>query len=168
MVRKVLQPWRARPAGNPPAPRSPQLSRLILPPAERWREEERSTLAAVLQAHPRLAQGYQLSTQFRTLLLEREVGGLEPWLQAAETSALPSFQALARSFRQDQDAITAALSTPWSTGQCEGQICRVTLIKRLGYGRAKLDLLCQRLLHRLAVPVQPVQQDHKVHEPAAA
>ena len=27
-----------------------------------------------------------------------------------------------------------ALTTPRSTGQCEGQICRLKLIKRLGYG----------------------------------
>ena len=42
-----------------------------------------------------------------------------------------------------------ALTTTWSTGLCEGQTGRVKLIKRLGYGRAKPDLLRQRVLHRL-------------------
>lgn len=37
------------------------------------------------------------------------------------------------------DAIRASLLTSWSSGQCEGQICRVKLIKRLGYDRAKAD-----------------------------
>ena len=46
------------------------------------------------------------------------------------------------------DKLQLALTTPWSNAQCEGQICRVKLIKRLGYGRAKLDLLRQRILHR--------------------
>jgi transposase len=39
--------------------------------------------------------------------------------------------------------------TPWSTGQYEGQIYRVKLIKRLGYGRAKMELFRQRILHRM-------------------
>jgi transposase len=67
---------------------------------------------------------------------------------AAAQSGLEPFGALAQSFSHDYEAIKLALITPWSTSQCEGQICRVKLIKRLGYGRAKLDLLRQRVLHR--------------------
>ncbi len=63
---------------------------------------------------------------------------------------MKQFQSIARSFRQDYEAIKLALTTPWSTGQCEGQICRVKLIKRIGYGRAKADLLRQRVSHRFA------------------
>ena len=92
--------------------------------------------------------GYALKTRFHTLLAQQDRAAFDPWLQEAETSDLPSFQTVARSFRQDYAAIIAALTTPWSTGQCEGQICRVKLLKRLGYGRAKLDVLAQRILHR--------------------
>ncbi|MDP3064687.1 MAG: transposase [Chloroflexota bacterium] len=56
----------------------------------------------------------------------------------------------AKTFRHDYEAIKAALTTPWSTAQVEGQNTRVKLIKRLGYGRAKLDLLQARILHRAA------------------
>jgi transposase len=115
-----------------------------------------------------LAQGYQLKTRFRTLLAERDVGAFEPWLHAAETSNLPSFRSLARSFRQDDDAIVAALTTPWSTGPCEGQICRVKLLKRLGYGRAKLDVLRQRILHRIAAPLTGPAPELQVPQPIAA
>ncbi|MGH8056852.1 MAG: ISL3 family transposase, partial [Candidatus Entotheonellia bacterium] len=101
-------------------------------------------------------------------LAERDVGAFAPWLHEAETSDVPAFRSLARSFRQDTEATLAALTTPWSTGQCEGQICRVKLLKRLGYGRAQLDLLRQRILHRMPVPVLPVQRDHEVERPVAA
>jgi hypothetical protein len=52
--------------------------------------------------------------------------------------------------------------------QCEGQICRVKLLKRLGYGRAKLDLFRQRILHRLSVPLRLGKQRRKIKQPAAA
>jgi transposase len=168
MVRKVLQPWRMRPAVSPQALTSAQFSRLILLPGSRLTEAERKTLAGILDANPPLAQGYRLKTHFQTLLAERDVEAFEPWLQEAETSDVPAFQALARSFRQDAEAIRAALTTPWSTGQCEGQNCRVKLLKRLGYGRAKLDLLRQRILHRMAAPVRAIQQHRKsTHQEAA-
>ena len=68
----------------------------------------------------------------------------------ASRSGLKQFQSIDRSFGQDYEAIKLALTTPWSTGQYEGHICRVKLIKRIGYGRAKPDLLRQRVLHRCA------------------
>jgi transposase len=41
----------------------------------------------------------------------------------------------------------AALSEPWSSGQVEGQVNRLKLLKRQMYGRAKFDLLRQRVLN---------------------
>lgn len=42
--------------------------------------------------------------------------------------------------------MTAGLSSSWSSGQVEGQVTRIKLIKRQGYGRAGLDLLRKRIL----------------------
>ncbi|MBE2267700.1 MAG: transposase [Anaerolinea sp.] len=49
--------------------------------------------------------------------------------------------------RQDVAAVRAALETPWSNGQTEGQVTRLKLIKRQMYGRAKFDLLRLRVIH---------------------
>ncbi len=43
-------------------------------------------------------------------------------------------------------AVRAALTEPWSSGQAEGQINRLKLIKRQSYGRAGLDLLQRRMV----------------------
>jgi transposase len=48
--------------------------------------------------------------------------------------------------RQDIAAVRAGLSLPWSNGPTEGHINRLKCLKRQMYGRAKLDLLRQRLL----------------------
>jgi transposase len=140
----------------------------MLSSASHLTEAERGVLEDFLQVNPLLDRGYELKTRFHTLLAKRDLPALEPWLQAAAASELPSFQAVARSFRQDIDAIQAALTMPWSTGPCEGQICRVKLIKRLGYGRAKQDLLRQRILHRMAGLVRGVNQHREVKPPLAA
>ena len=52
----------------------------------------------------------------------------------------------AAGLRQDEQAVRAALTLPWSSGQVEGQVTRLKLVKRQAYGRAKLDLLRARLI----------------------
>jgi transposase len=120
----------------------------VLKPFSRLSVTDQQELESVLEANPVLAQGHHLKESCQHIVSQRDVEGLDAWIEEAAGSGLPPFQPLAKGFRQDYEAIKLALTTPWSTGQCEGQICRVKLIKRLGYGRAKLDLLRQRILHR--------------------
>jgi Transposase len=109
--------------------------------ADRWHlgKNLAETLSAVL-ARCRAEQGRA----------NRERGGqhLETWLQAAEASHIPEFETFAAGVRQEQAAICAGLTLPWSSGQMEGQITRLKLLKRSMYGRAKFDLLRLRVLHR--------------------
>jgi transposase len=56
-------------------------------------------------------------------------------------------QGFVRGLRRGYAAVSAALSSPWSQGQVEGQITRLKLLKRQMYGRAKFDLLRRRVLH---------------------
>jgi hypothetical protein len=121
------------------------LVRWPLPPLTKT---EPADLVRFLAAHPPLALGHRLNEDVHRLVKQRDPVAFDPWLHEAEASGLPPFQALAASVRQDLAAIQRALTTPWSTAQGEGQICRVKRIKRLGYGRAKPDLLRQRILHR--------------------
>ncbi len=53
---------------------------------------------------------------------------------------------LARKLRSDLAAVQAGLTLRWSNGQTEGQVNRLKLLKRQGYGRAKVDLLRKRVL----------------------
>ena len=53
----------------------------------------------------------------------------------------------AAGIERDYAAVRAALSLPWSNGQTEGQVTRLKLVKRQMYGRAKFDLLRQKVLH---------------------
>jgi transposase len=68
----------------------------------------------------------------------------------ASKSSLVDFRNFAKSLVRDKDAISAALTTSWSSGQVEGQVNRLKLIKREMFGRGKLDLLQKRLCYSAA------------------
>jgi transposase len=98
---------------------------------------------ALLRAVPALRRAVDEARAFVTLVRERRAAAFDPWLKAAQGGSLAGF---AEGLRRDYAAVAAALDQPWSTGPVEGQITRLKLIKRQGYGRAGFDLLRARVL----------------------
>lgn len=148
-LKELVRPWRSRqPAQSIARPKDSLNQWLVLRPQDHLSSAEEQQLDLFLQANPRLALGYQLKEEFQRIVAQREIGSLDAWLKKAAESNLKPFQSLTKGFLGDLVAIRSALTLPWSTAQCEGQNCRIKLIKRLGYGRARLDLLRQRVLHR--------------------
>ena len=119
---------------------------LCLRPPEQLDEAEGAALARVLEQEPELATAHELVQRFRALVRERDLPALGAWLDDAETSLLPPFVSFARGVRADYAAVEAAFTTMWSTGPVEGQIHKVKLLKRQGYGRAALPLLRAKIL----------------------
>lgn len=70
----------------------------------------------------------------------------EDWLQRAAACGVAVLATFAAGLRQDGAAVRAALTQPWSSGQAEGQINRLKMLKRQMYGRAHFDLLRRRVL----------------------
>jgi transposase len=101
----------------------------------------------VCQAASDLHRAYELTQDFVKMVKERKKDCLEPWMKRAQQSGLPALKGFARGLRRDYSAVAAALSSPWSQGQVEGQITRLKLLKRHMYGRARFDLLRRRVLH---------------------
>jgi transposase len=95
-----------------------------------------------------LARAYQLTQDFRAMVVNRQVEVLHRWLQEAQESGIAELRSFAAGIYRDYDAVRAALMTEYSNGQTEGQVNRLKLIKRQGYGRAQFDLLRLRVLHR--------------------
>ena len=94
------------------------------------------------------ATAYQLAQQFMAMIRKRTVNMLDTWLEASTNSQIVDLQNFATGIQQDYRAIRAALETEWSNGQTEGQVNRLKCLKRQMYGRAKFDLLRQRVLFR--------------------
>ena len=81
------------------------------------------------------------------MVKERQVSRLQDWMQRVEHSGLSALKSVARGLCRDYAAAAAALSSPVSQVQTEGQMTRLKLLKRRMYGRAKFDLLRLRVLH---------------------
>ena len=110
--------------------------------------ERQAVLTRMEQASPTFGQLYRLTVQFTEMLRKRQPEQLRPWLSAAKASDLRELKSLAEGIERDYDAVEAALHLPYSTGPVEGNINRLKLIKRSGYGRAGFDLLRLRVLAR--------------------
>ena len=86
-----------------------------------------------------------MAAEFAALLREGGTVCVADWLGAAEGSACRELRLFAASVRQDESAVTAAVTARWSNGPVEGQVNRLKTIKRQMYGRAGFDLLRARV-----------------------
>ena len=74
------------------------------------------------------------------------VAELNAWLVEARACGISAVATFAAGLEVDGAAVRAALTEPWSSGQAEGQVSRLKLLKRQNYGRANFDLLRRRVL----------------------
>jgi transposase len=89
---------------------------------------------------------HSLAQAFAQMARERRVDALDPWLVQATTNGGSEFKRFAEGLQRDYAAVRAALTLSYSSGQIEGQINKLKLLKRAMYGRAKFDLLRLRML----------------------
>jgi len=109
-------------------------------------DDDRAFVGRLCQTCPAVQTAYPLAQEFIRIVRERHVDALESWLTRASLSEIPEVVSFVTGLRRDQAAVAAALTLPFSNGQVEGQVNRLKFIKRSGYGRAKFDLLRQRVV----------------------
>ncbi|MFE9868266.1 transposase [Streptomyces sp. NPDC005506] len=131
--------------GRDPPGRTP---RWIMSRPERLRPDEAVGWKEVRTACPELDPAVEHVRTFGALMQEHRGADLEGWIERVRQHHLPALRQFADGLLNGRDTVIAGLSSPWSSGQVEGQATRVKLIERAGYGRAKLDLLRTRVLLR--------------------
>ena len=137
-------------APSAPGLRPRQAAGLLLIPATERTDDQKRAWHQVRQIHGEVDRALTLLQQVLALLRARSSDGLETWLDRAAECGVPELDAGVTQLRQDEQAVCAGRSLPWSQGPMEGHVNRVKLIKRSRYGRGKLDLLRQRVLYRSA------------------
>src|SRR5713101_4337460 len=144
LQRGVLSPLSKTYPRKPPAP--PALTArqmaysLLRRPAQRQ-------LTQVQPADPLLATLVSHTETFAQMARERAADRLDSWVERVLASPWRELKRFAQGLRQDYAAVKAALTLRYSNGPTEGHVNRLKLFKRQMYGRAKLDLLRQRVLY---------------------
>ena len=92
-----------------------------------------------------LGDALDLAGQFVDMVRKRLSQPLADWLAKAEHSTCAEVRSFAKGIRQDEAAVTAALTESWSNGPVEGHVNRLKFIKRAGFGRAGFQLLRARV-----------------------
>ncbi len=103
---------------------------------------ETVTVAAIEAGVPNLVDAREIIAEFHLIIRRKAEARLAPWIERARASLVASF---ANGVVKDEAAVRAAITSPWSNGQTEGQITRLKLVRRQMYGRGKIDLLQARL-----------------------
>ena len=130
----------------PPRPSARQLSFELLKRAEKREAEEQSRVER-LRACPSFQEALGLAESFVALVRKQATYSFTDWLAEVEQSGCVELVGFAGGLRQDEAAVRAALTTPWSNGPVEGQVNRLKVIKRQMYGRAGLRLLRARVVN---------------------
>jgi transposase len=164
-VRRLVAGWPSTPVPFPtraplgsPTPTKPEVVYysvhktrwLLMKPASDLSATESAYLTVLTRLCPHLADAQQLVRSFHTILTERTPHQLLPWLERCERSGIAELVGFAQGLRRDYAAVEAAVRSPWSQGQTEGQINRLKLLKRQMYGRSGFDLLRRRVLRQQA------------------
>ena len=130
-------------APDTPAPPKPrQVTRWIMTHPDHLASDDAANLARLLDASPKLAAAAAHVRSCAAMMTRRQgLLALEDWLTAVEAGNQPALHSFARGIRRDQQAVTAGLALPCSSGALEGKNCKIKYLKRLMYGRANFDLL---------------------------
>lgn len=99
---------------------------------------EQASLDTILAASPELAAVAARVREFAVIMTERRGQDLEKWMASVDTTGEPALRSFATGLRADQDAVTAGLTLPWSSGSVEGNVNRIIL----------WNLICQAKLRR--------------------
>lgn len=158
-VRRQLAQWRSTLApgddGQPPRPvpavmgrpSARRISWLLLMDEADLEPQEHQFREQLEERCLDLRSAADQARAFRALVREHREAGWDAWLsEACSPASVKEIRGFAEGLKKDEAAVRAALRLEWSNGQVEGQVNRLKLIKRQMFGRAKFDLLRQRVL----------------------
>ena len=125
------------------APSARTIARLLTIGREQLSKAQTITVAAIERGVAALAEARDILADFQAIIRRKALCELDAWLNRAAGSLIAAF---ANGIIKDRDAVQAAISSAWSNGQTEGQICKLKLVKRQMYGRGSIDLLQARVI----------------------
>ena len=116
-------------------PSARTIARLMTIGRDLLTKAETVTVAAIEAGVPTLVEAREIIAEFHLMIRRKTEAGLAPLIERAPASLVAPF---ASGVGGDQAAVRAAITSPWSNGQTEGQITRLKLVsaKCMAAGRS--------------------------------
>jgi transposase len=156
MVAQFVAGWRkSGKTGDPGCPQriAPRQAAILAGrPADRLSASQQFVLERLALECPDSVRIRRMCLDFREALFSGESNQLRQWIERVKRSEIGALVRFAWGLTKDLRAVSAAVDTTWSSGQVEGQINRLKMLKRQMYGRAGFTLLRARVL-----PYSPMQ-----------
>jgi transposase len=134
MLAKFVSVWRTRgPLSRSDRPQRfapKQVAILTSKSPDRLTDDQRSLLNKLSTSCPELPSMRALALDFRDALASKNSGQMLWWIQNAKQCGIGSLVRFAFGLQKDPAAVLAAVETPWSNGQVEGQVNCLKTIKR--------------------------------------
>lgn len=136
----------------PPATSAEQFSAnemtwLFIREPDKLTPAEKTAIELACQRSPTVQKLYQITQQFVYMLRLRQGQEFDQWVHMVEESQIPELQRFTSNLLKDKDAVVAGLTVIYSNGPVEAQVQKLKVVKRQIFGKAKLPLLRQRLIH---------------------
>ncbi len=125
---------------------SRRLAWLLLQDPTTLTPPERTALTTLGERSPTVTTALALIRSFAEMIRTQTPSAFAPWLAAVAQSDITILHTFADGLKQDEQAVVAALTWPWSNGPLEGFVNKIKTIKRQMYGRGSFPMLRQRVL----------------------
>jgi transposase len=148
-LRRYVRAFRATTVKAPttPAPPKPRrVVRWIMSNPDNLGDEDKTQLKKILARCPELDAVTKHVRDFAAMMRDLRGDRLDDWMRRVQNDDLPALHSFVTGIKRDHDAVLNGLTMSWNSGPVEGAVTRIKLIKRMGYGRANLDLLRSRVL----------------------
>jgi transposase len=117
----------ARPR-SPPAPSARTLAFDVLRAEKKRKAEEKARVEILRAIDEEFREVLALADEFIALIRKERATPLADWLAKAEASASAEMRGFAQGVRQDEAAVSAAMTESWSNGPVEGQVNRLKVL----------------------------------------
>jgi hypothetical protein len=120
-----------RPAPAPelrPAPKPRRVVRWIMTSPAHLTETDSAELKEIRAACPHLDATARQVRDFADMMRDLRDEELPAWMDRVLAEDLAALHSVVNGMKRDLDAVTAGLSTPWSSGQVEGHVTRAKLL----------------------------------------
>jgi transposase len=152
MPRKTKQLTKPKAPTTPPPPKLRpfsvrQTTWLLIKPLDQLEGDSLRYVTQLLASSDDFHRLHELIRAFWEIVTCRKRDKLAGWMNSAQESGIMEMKYFVNGLNKDLSAVEAALTYEWSNGVVEGHNNRLKMIKRQMYGRAKFDLLRQRVLY---------------------